>query len=131
MTDMEMTQKQVADETNGEATWEGAMFRPNVDIVASAEGYTLMADMPGVLREDLEIHLHEGVLTLLGRVRPLGENFAPVYEEYRHGGWRRRFNLTDDIDADGIDATLRDGVLSLKLPRAKAAMPRKIAIKTG
>jgi len=130
-TDLEVREKQAVDESQGEATWEGPMFRPDVDIYSTPEHIVLLTDLPGVKQENLDIDLREGVLTLVGHAEEAPEGFVPASVEYRTGGYVRRFTLADDVDSDGIEAVLKDGVLKLILPRAKAARPRKIEVQLG
>lgn len=129
--ELEVSQKQAIDESSGEATWEGPMYRPEVDIYSTEDRIVLLTDMPGVEREQLDVDLRERVLTLVGRVADVPGDYAPVNTEYGVGGYVRRFTLADDIDQDGIEATLKDGVLQLVLPRAKEALPRKIEVRTA
>lgn len=130
-TDIEVRDKQEVDASSGEATWEGVFFTPDVDIYASDERIVLQADMPGVSSDRLDVDLRDGALTLTGRVEGGTEGFELRREEYRVGGYSRRFTLSDDIDADRIEATLRDGVLTLVLPKAEKALPRKIQVSVG
>jgi len=130
-TDLEIRDKQAVDQSHGEATWQGPMFSPEVDIYSTDEQIVLLTDMPGVRRDNLDIDLREGILTIVGRVDDVAEGFNAVSQEYRVGGYVRRFTLADDVDVDGIDATLKDGVLKLVLPRAKEALPRKIEVRLG
>ncbi len=130
-TEIEVRDKQEVEKTQGEATYEGPFFSPDVDIHATEDKLILLADMPGVAREDLEIDLREGVLTLLGRVGEAPEGFQLVREEYRVGGFTRRFTLSDDIDGERIEASLKDGVLRLVLPKAEKALPRRIEVRAG
>ena len=130
-TEIEVAEKQAVDTTSGETTWEGTFFTPTVDIYSNDSAITLLADMPGVAPDDLDIDLRKGVLTLLGKVRELPVGHRPLQQEYEMGGYRRRFELSDDIDAEKIEATMKDGVLHLLLPKAEKAMPRKIEVKIG
>jgi len=113
-----------------EQTRPGLVFTPSVDIFESDKEITLMADMPGVKAGDLNIDLHESVLTLDGEVKsPEGADEVYVIREYRTGKYYRQFTLSQVIDQSKIDAELKDGVLRLRLPKVEAATPRKIAVK--
>ncbi|MBW2016139.1 MAG: Hsp20/alpha crystallin family protein [Deltaproteobacteria bacterium] len=117
--------------TPAEQTKPGLVFTPAVDIFETDNEITLLADMPGVKAEDLNIDLRENVLTLDGDVKtPEGENEVDVIREYRTGKYHRQFSLSQVIDQSKIEAELKDGVLRLKLPKAEAATPRKIAVKS-
>lgn len=115
---------------NGEPLAQGVLFVPEVDISESQEGVTLMADLPGVRKEDLDIDYREGVLTLTARVEAPPSHHRPVYQEYEVGGFQRRFTVGERIDMNKVQANLKDGVLTLFLPRADEHKPRKIEIKS-
>lgn len=113
-----------------EQTSPGLVFTPEVDIFETDKEITLLADMPGVKAKDLLIGLRKNVLSLDGEVElPEGADEADVFREYRTGKYSRQFKLSEIIDQSKIDAELKDGVLRLKLPKAEAAKPRKIAVK--
>jgi HSP20 family molecular chaperone IbpA len=115
-----------------ERTRPGLTFTPAVDIFETEEGITLIADMPGVKPENLDIDLREDVLTMTGETEAPGkEGESPVLEEYRTGRYVRRFTLSDVIDQSKIEAEISDGVLRLVLPKAEKAVPRKVAVKAG
>jgi HSP20 family protein len=87
--------------------------------------------MPGVSADGLAIDLRENVLTIEGSAgETMGEDERLVLREYETGSFRREFRLTNLIDQGGIDAALSNGVLRLTLPKAKAAQPRKIEVRT-
>ena len=115
-----------------EQTKPGLVFTPDVDIFETEKGITLLADMPGVKSEGLNIDLRENVLTLDGDVKkPEGQNETELFTEYRTGKYYRQFNLSEIIDQAKIEATMTDGVLRLTLPKVEAAKPRKITIKAS
>lgn len=129
--ELQRTEKEEVAETT-EHTRPGPIYKPAVDIYENASGITLLADMPGVRAEDLEIDLREGVLTLSGRVvPPEGEGEVDVVREYSPGTYYRQFSLADTIDQAQIEAKLVNGVLTLELPKAEAAKPRTIPVKAG
>lgn len=105
---------------------------PPVDIVEDAEGITLRADLPGVDRDNLRIDVDGETLTLEGTVS-LGESagIRPVYSEIRVAQYRRSFVLGRDLDANRIEAAIKDGVLSLRIPKAEQAKPRRIEVKAS
>ena len=115
-----------------EATRPGVLLTPPVDIFEDAEALTVLADMPGVAPGHLTIDLHEGVLTITGHAAaPQGGNEVPVLQEYEAGTLQRNFTLSEAIDQERIQATLKNGVLRLRLPKAERAKPRQIAIQAG
>lgn len=115
-----------------EHTRPGPLYSPAVDIFEDEHAITMLADMPGVRADDLEIDLRENVLTLTGRVASsAGPREAAVLSEYRPGTYFRQFVLSESIDQAKIDAQLSDGVLRLALPKVEKAKPRQISVKTA
>ena len=114
-----------------ESTRPGLVFTPAVDILESDTAITVLADMPGVRADGLVVDLRENVLTIDGTVGEIGNpSERMLLSEYETGSYRREFRLTNLIDQQKIDATLREGVLRLTLPKAAAAQPRKIEVRT-
>ncbi|HSC63885.1 MAG TPA: Hsp20/alpha crystallin family protein [Caldimonas sp.] len=103
---------------------------PPVDIFEDAGGITLCADLPGVGREDLAIGVDGRNLTIEAPLK-LGEanSLTPVYAEVRANHFRRSFELSGDLDTAKIDAGLRDGVLTLRIPKLEQAKPRRIDVR--
>jgi HSP20 family protein len=117
--------------TPAEQTRPGLVFTPAVDIFETDKEITVLADMPGVSAGYLNIDLHENVLTLDGQVQaPEEKGEVDIMREYGTGKYYRQFTLSQVIDQSKIDASLKDGVLRLKLPKVEAATPRKIAVKS-
>ena len=106
-------------------------FSPVVDIYDQGEEIVVVADMPGVPGDGVDIHLDRGTLTLRGKVKPGRDEGQMVYQEFQVGDFVRTFTLTEDIDAGGIAAELQNGVLTLRLPKAAERKPRKIPVKSG
>lgn len=102
---------------------------PAVDIFETDEGLTVIADMPGLDKENLSIGIDQGILTIEGSAGNVKAE-SHLFEEFSVTGYYRQFRLPDSIDPDKTGAELKDGVLTLKLPKAEAAKPKKIAIKT-
>lgn len=118
--------------SEGEPTKSGPVFVPAVDIFESEEGMTVLADMPGVKKEGLTVDLKDNTLTILGELAREEETGPKtVYREYEEGDYYRQFALSEVIDQSNISATLKDGVLTLYLPKIKPAQPRKIEVKVG
>jgi len=115
-----------------EQTRPGPVYSPAVDIFEHESAITVLADMPGVRPQDLDIDLRENVLTLRARVTPPeAEEQTLVVREYEPGTFFRQFTLGSTIEQSRIDAKLRDGVLRLELPKAEKARPRQIAVRTA
>lgn len=112
-----------------EQTRPGRYFQPDVDIFEFQHELRLWADMPGVADKDVAVTLKDGVLTIEGRVATdIYEGLAPIYTEYNVGNYLRQFTLNETIDESGISASMRNGVLELKLPKAEKAKLRRIAV---
>ena len=125
------TEKQEV-EAETERTRDRPAFVPRADIYETEEAIFVVADMPGVDENSLDITLEKGVLTLNGTVEPeTPEGFSLNYAEYRVGDYVRSFSLSDEIDQEAIEATLKDGVLRLTLPKITEVRTRKIAVKVG
>ncbi len=115
--------------TREELTTPGRYFVPNTDIYETDKALVLTMEMPGVEKDDLDIKLDRNVLTLEGHINfSKYENMKPLYTEYNVGHYRRSFTLSNDIDQDGISARMVDGVLTLTLPKAEEAQPRRIEV---
>jgi HSP20 family protein len=107
----------------------GLVFTPEVDIFETDLQITLLADMPGVEADGLKIDLQNNVLTITGEVKPWeGADESDVMIEFEIGKYYRRFNLSEVIDQDKIEAKLENGVLRLTLPKADKAVPKRIAV---
>ncbi len=102
---------------------------PAVDILETEGGLTLIADMPGVSREQLEIGVEKGILTLKGDVA--GAEHEDLYREFTLVTYYRQFQLPDEVDPQKATAEMKNGVLTLYLPKAEAAKPRRIEITAG
>jgi HSP20 family protein len=115
-----------------EQTRPGPVYSPAVDIFENENSITVLADMPGVRADDLNVDLRESVLTLTGRVPAIDSTKeTDVLREYRTGTFFRQFTLSETIDQAKIDAKLTDGVLRLELPKVEKARPRQITVRTG
>jgi HSP20 family molecular chaperone IbpA len=107
------------------------VFMPPADIYETKDSIVVMAEMPGVPTDGVDITLERRVLTIRGRCATNEHSgYQRVYSEYTDGDYERVFTLSDNIDRDRIEATLRDGVLHLTLPKAEAARARKIELKS-
>jgi HSP20 family protein len=114
----------------GEPTKTGITFVPAVDIYETEEALTLEADMPGVSPEGIRIDLKDDQLTVSGEVLESGGNQERVLlKEYETGNYFRQFALGEVIDQSKITAQLKNGVLTLVLPKVEKAKPRRIEIK--
>jgi HSP20 family protein len=133
-----MTEKELQVKTKEEAPAKaervrpGRVFLPAVDIFETPETLVLAADMPGVAADKVTVDLKDNHLVISGEVAPpLGEGETMVMQEYFSGDFVREFHLGSLIDQAKIEATMKDGVLHLVLPKVEKAKPRKIEVKTG
>ena len=105
---------------------------PLVDVFEDESGITLLADMPGVPREQLELRVEGDTLYIEGRVQPqTPDGLEAIYAELRVPRYRRSFTLSRELDSSHIDANLKDGVLTLRIPKQAHAQSRRIAVSAG
>jgi HSP20 family molecular chaperone IbpA len=105
---------------------------PAVDVFEDAVGITLLADMPGVTREQLELKIEGEDLLIEGTVQPpTPDGLEPIYAEVRVPRYRRSFTLSRELDTSRIEAHLKDGVLNVRIPKLAQAQPRKITVTAG
>ena len=115
-----------------EQTTPGLVFTPAVDIFENEKNITLLADMPGVKADDLNIDLRDNTLTLAADIAPIdNSDEESILLEYETGRYFRQFTLGELINQENIDAKLNDGVLRLTLPKVEKATPKKITVKAG
>ncbi|MFL7837961.1 MAG: Hsp20/alpha crystallin family protein [Candidatus Promineifilaceae bacterium] len=132
MADELQTQKQEAEVAEGaERTRASRVYIPQVDIYSDNDNIVILADMPGVADKDIDITLDKDILTINGFISNAAEpeGYELVHDEYGVGDYRRSFTLPDEIDRDNIEASLSNGVLRVKLPKAPEAQTRKITVK--
>jgi HSP20 family protein len=123
-------QRTPATTESGQRTGPRPVFVPPADIYETGDNIIVLAEMPGVAPDGVDITLERRVLTIRGRSAandPAG--YQRVYNEYADGDYERVFTLSENIDRDRIEATLKDGVLNLVLPKAETAKARKIELK--
>lgn len=113
-----------------ERTRSRRIYTPAVDIIERDEDILLIADMPGVDEQSVDITLEKDVLTIDGKVdTAMPEGYRPLASEYGVGDYHRVFNLSDEIDKEKIKATVRNGILRLTLPKAETIRTRIIPVK--
>jgi HSP20 family protein len=112
-----------------EKTTPARYFVPQTDIYESDDALTVVMEMPGVERRNIDVRVENDVLRVEGRVDPASyEGLEPLYTEYNVGHFARSFTLSNKIDQEHIEARLEDGALALTLKKAKGALPRRITI---
>lgn len=116
--------------TRADPTRQGQLYLPSVDILEDRDELLLIADVPGATSEHIDIRFENGELTLHARVEPrtAAEPVRDVWREYGVGDFHRSFQLGESIDNAKIHAEVKDGVLTVHLPKTEAIKPRKIAV---
>jgi len=132
-TTMELSRKRENSPAHAEHTRGGRVYSPSVDIVELENELLLVADVPGARADQVDINYERGLLTLHVRVEPRQPEPETefLYREYGVGDYHRCFEVGEGIDARKIDAELKDGVLTVHLPKAEAVKPRKIQVKAN
>ena len=116
-------------EDKEEATIPVRQFLPNTDIYETEIALTVVLEMPGVEKTNVEVAVEGGVLKVYGRIDfSKYEGLQPIYTEYNIGHYARSFRLSSKIDQTKIEAQMNDGVLSLVLPKVEEAKPRAISV---
>jgi len=111
---------------NGEAE---VVARPRVDILETEQEIVLLADLPGVRPADVDVRFENGELTIHGRRTASHPGKKRALWEYEPAHFHRAFRLAEDVAADRIQAEMKNGVLTVHLPKAEAAKPRRISVK--
>ncbi len=114
-----------------EVTYGGNYFTPRVDIVETDQELTLLADVPGVRTEDVDLRYDKGELILHARVQPRSGTANPLLSEYDVGDFYRAFSIHESIDSMKIGAECTNGVLTVHLPKVEAAQPRQISVRAN
>ena len=131
MSDKQVTPSNTAAQADVEQDRQRAVL-PAVDVFEDAAGITLLADMPGVPREQLELKIDGETLLIEGGVQPrTPDGLEAVYAEVRVPRYRRSFTLSRELDTTRIEANLKDGALTLRIPKQAHAQPRRIEVTTG
>jgi HSP20 family protein len=116
-------------EPAGVENTRGIHFVPRVDIYETEQELWLVVDVPGVRAEDVNLHYEKGELTLHARVQPRPGRSNWLLKEYDEGDFFRSFRIHETIDSTKIEAQCKNGVLTVRLPKAEAARPRLIQVK--
>jgi HSP20 family molecular chaperone IbpA len=127
--ELQVQQKREVDKAQ-EPTTPMRAFLPTADIFETEDALTVILEMPGVDRDNIEISVENGMLTVEGKINfKKYEGLQPIYSEYNIGPYRRTFRLSSRVAQDQIRAEMRDGVISLVLPKAEEAKPRRIEVR--
>ena len=125
MTEQGVKDREFPATENGEAA---VVARPRVDILETEQELVLLADLPGVKPADVDVRFENGELTIHGRRNATNPGKRRALWEYEPAHYHRSFRLSEDVAAEKIEAELKNGVLTVHLPKAEAARPRKIMV---
>lgn len=132
MTNSQELAKQQASEVQAQPREPEIVLRPPVGIYEDEEGISLLLDMPGVSRDRLNIKADRNDLLIEGNAEiNMPEGMEALYAEVRSTYYRRSFALTGELEADKIDAKLKDGVLSIRIPKRAELRPRRIEVRSS
>jgi len=129
---MEIQQQEESPSEEMERTRSRRAFVPRADIFETDSEIIVTADVPGANDQNVDITLEKNVLTIVAYIDPIRSgDYEIAYAEYEEGDYQRSFRLSDEIDRDKIEASVNDGVLRLRLPKAQEAAARKITVKSN
>jgi HSP20 family protein len=126
--EIQLSANEMRDVATAEQMRPGPVYRPPVDIVEDANGFTVLADLPGVKSSDLNVDLRDGTLTIRAHCDTGTGDEQEILSEFAPGTFFRQFSLPDAVEQTRIDANLVNGVLRLRLPKIEAAKPRRIQV---
>lgn len=124
-----LTPKERSEVRNPEATRGGIYFSPRVDILETSKELTLVADVPGVRPEDVDLRYENGELLLHARIKEHSQNGMQLLNEYEVGDFYRAFSIHESINSQAISAECKNGVLTVHLPKVEAVQPKQITVK--
>jgi len=129
---MEVQKQEITPTEETERTRDVPCFVPRADIYENEDEIIVVVDVPGADEEAIDITLEKNILTINAYVEPeIIEGYSPLAAEYESGDYQRSFKLSDEVDREKIEATIKDGVLRLRLAKAGEARTRKISVKAG
>ena len=127
--ELQVQEKREVDKAQ-EPTTPTRAFLPTTDIFETEDALTVVLEMPGVDRDNIDVMVENGVLTVEGKINfNKYEGLQPVYGEYNIGPYRRSFRISSRVDQEKIRAEMRDGVVTLVLPKAEEAKPRRVEVR--
>jgi HSP20 family protein len=129
---LDVVKQEIVSEEGVERTRAQRVYVPRTGIYELEDAILVVANMPGVDENSIDITLDKNLLTIKGYVEEhVPEGYSLAYAEYEIGDYERSFTLSDEIDREKIEAVVRDGVLRLRLPKAEPVMAKKIGVKAG
>jgi len=128
----ELTKKELPTSEHLERTRNRRTFVPAADIYETRDDTIVLADMPGVDEKSVSITLEKNILTIEGNVdEEVLDRHSLTYQEYAVGDYQRAFTLSNEVDRDKINATVKDGVLRLVLPKIEPVKAKRINVRAG
>ena len=128
---MELEKQEIETQVTEKPALQRQTFVPRVDIYEAGDMVIIEAEMPGVGQDSVDITVEKNTLTIKGKVEnATPEGYETAYAEYRVGNFERNFTLSDGVDRDKIEATMKNGILRLTLAKAEEAKARKIVVKS-
>jgi len=106
-------------------------YRPDIDIFDSGTEVVLVADVPGATAGAIDVTFHDGVLVVRATIAPRGSTGRPIRQEYGVGDYMRSLRLGDGFDGNRIAAEYSRGVLTVRVPRMAAVLPRQVEVRAG
>ncbi len=131
MTDTLHAKEEHSELANAEHTCCGTCYSPRFDIWETADELLLSGDLPGVNSDDLEIHFEDRELVIHGKVKPRQQQVEYLHNEYGTGDFYRSFTIGESIAADKIWAEMKNGVVTVHLPKSDDVKPRRIEVQSG
>jgi HSP20 family protein len=132
MANQNVTPPEASSAKTGSAGRAASATRPPVDIFETADGITLIADMPGVAKDALNLQVEGNTLTVEGGLQfPMSEHMEALYADVRSRLYRRSFVLSPELDSSAIEAILKDGVLAVRIPKRAELRPRRIEVSAA
>jgi HSP20 family protein len=129
---LQVEKQELTTTEESERTRECRCFVPRADIYEVNDHIVIVADVPGADKDSIDVTLEKNILTIDAYVNSNApEGYSLSFAEYEIGDYQRSFKLSDEIDREKIQASVKDGVLRLYLPKSGAARMRKISVKTG
>ena len=130
MADQELKVQQKREvEKKQESTFPARIFQPVTDIFETENALTVVLEMPGVNKESVEVGVENDILTIAGRIDfSKYEGMQPLYTEYTVGNYSRSFQVSSKIEQESIKAQMKDGVMTVVLPKGKSAKPRRVSV---
>ena len=132
-TDIERTESNgINEKQNGRSASAESALRPAVDVFETEDGITLRADMPGVSKDRLSLRVDGTNLLVEGRIGITPQDqMQPLYADVRSAVYRRNFLLSNELEANKIEANLKDDVLTVRIPKRAELRPRRIEVRTA